>query len=99
MGAIDVKKMGFALGATLVIFRLGCIIAVATTTREQAIHFFNTLAHGIDIGPILKTEMSVQEMIYGVIQIFILGWLMGASIASIYNFSCGRCGCEAISGK
>ncbi|MBP9855471.1 MAG: hypothetical protein KBD53_11445, partial [Candidatus Omnitrophica bacterium] len=53
--------------------------------REQAITYFNTLVHGIDIGPILRTEMSVQSIIYGLIQIFILGWLVGASIASIYN--------------
>lgn len=34
----------------------------------------------------MKTEMSAGEMTYGFFQIFILGWLIGASIASIYNF-------------
>ena len=85
MGVINVKKFGLAVGLTFVVLRLGCIIVFALTSREQAIAYFNTLVHGIDISPILRTEMSVQSMVYGLIQIFILGWLTGASIASIYN--------------
>lgn len=85
MGAIDVKKMGLAVGLTLVILRLGCIIVFSALSHEQAVSFFNTLVHGIDVAPILKSEMSVQSMIYGLIQIFILGWLVGATTASTYN--------------
>ncbi len=85
MGAINVKKFGLAVGLTFAVLRLGCIIVFALLSREQAIVYFNTLVHGIDITPILKTEMSVQSMVYGLIQIFILGWLVGATIASIYN--------------
>ena len=85
MDVINVRKFSLAVGLTVAILRLGCIIVVAFTTREQAILFFNTLVHGIDVTPILKTEMSVQSIIYGLIQIFILGWLTGASIATIYN--------------
>lgn len=87
MGVINVKKFGLAVGLTFVILRLGCVIVLLTTTREQAVLFFNTLLHGLDVSSILRTEMSTLEMIYGIIQIFILGWLTGASIASIYNFS------------
>ncbi|MCB9756990.1 MAG: hypothetical protein H6753_01045 [Candidatus Omnitrophica bacterium] len=85
MGAINVKKMGLACGLTLVVFRLGCIIVFMALSREQAIAFFNTLLHGIDVTAILKTETSVLEVIYGLVQIFILGWLGGATLASIYN--------------
>ena len=73
MDAINVKKFGLAVGLTLFILRLGCIILFAITTREQAIQFTNTLLHGVDVTPVLRTEMSVQEMIFGLIQIFILG--------------------------
>lgn len=86
MDAINVKRFGLAVGLTLAVLRLGCIIVFALLSREQAIAYFNILVHGIDVGPILKTEMSVQLMIYGIIQVFILGWLIGASIASIYNY-------------
>lgn len=90
MGAINVKKMGLAVGLTLAVFRVGCIIVFAALSREQAVAFFNTLLHGIDINPILTTGTSTIEVIYGLIQIFILGWLAGATIASIYNLQiCG----------
>ena len=85
MGVINVKKMGLAVGATLVIFRLGCILVFALLSRKQAISYFNTLLHGVDLSPILKMETSTLNVIYGVVQIFILGWLGGATIASIYN--------------
>ncbi len=85
MGAINVKKFGLAVGLTLLVLRLGCMIVMATMSREQAIAFFNTLIHGLDVSLILRTQMSAQEMVYGLVQIFILGWLAGASIASIYN--------------
>lgn len=92
MGAINVKRMGLAVGLTLVVLRLGCIVVFLALSREQAISFFNTLVHGIDVGPILKMETSIKDVIYGVIQIFILGWLGGATIASIYNlpFCCSK---------
>ena len=86
MGAINVKKFGLAVGLTLFFLRLGCVIVVAATSREQAVAFFNTLLHGLDVGSILRTGMSAKEMFYGLIQIFVLGWISGASIASIYNF-------------
>ena len=95
MDAINVKKFGLAVGLTLFIFRLGCIIIFSVTSREQAIEFSNILLHGVDVTPILQAGMSIQKMIYGLIQIFIFGWLAGASIASIYNFQCRHCGCKA----
>ena len=95
MDAINVKKFGLAVGLTLSILRLGCSILFSITTRDQAIQFTNTLLHGVDVTPILRSEMSVQGMIYGLVQIFILGSLTGASIASIYNFQCRHYGCKA----
>lgn len=87
MGVINIKKFGLAVGLTLVILRLGCAIVLLVTSREQAVLFFNTLLHGLDVSSILRTEMSAQEMVYGLIQIFVLGWLAGATIASIYNYN------------
>ena len=85
MGAINVKKMGLSLGLTLVVLRVGCVIVFSLVSREQAISFFNTLLCGIDIGQILNMQTSTLSIVYGVIQIFILGWLAGALMASIYN--------------
>ncbi len=42
--------------------------------------------HSIDATTIIrKTPMSFLEIIIGIVQWFIIGWLIGASIASIYN--------------
>lgn len=86
MGAINVKKMGLAVGLTFAFLHLLCVVVILFTPRETTIVFFNTLLHGIDVTNILRVEMSAREMVYGFVQIFVLGWLTGASIASIYNF-------------
>lgn len=85
MAAINVKKMGLAVGLTLVILRVGCIIIFSSLSREQAVSYFNTLVHGIDVGPIIRMETIGIDTVYGLVQIFILGWLIGALTASIYN--------------
>ena len=86
MGVINVKKMGLAVGLTLAVFHLGCVSVILLTSHETMIAFFNSLLHGIDVTSIMRMDMSAAEMVYGFVQIFIIGWLMGASIASIYNF-------------
>ena len=86
MGVINVKKMGLAVGLTAALLHLGCVSVLLFTSRETTIAFFNSLLHGLDVTAILRTEMSAQEMTYGFAQIFVLGWLTGATIASIYNF-------------
>jgi len=86
MDAINVKKMGLAVGLTFALLHAACVSVFLFTSRETTIAFFNSLLHGIDVTTILRTEMSALEMTYGFFQIFVLGWLIGASIASIYNF-------------
>lgn len=86
MGVINVKRMGLATGLTFALLHLGCVSVLLFTSRETTIAFFNSLLHGIDVTSILRTQISAGEMTYGFFQIFVLGWLIGASIASIYNF-------------
>ncbi len=87
MGVINVKKFGFAVGITLAMIHLGCVGVMLFTSHEAMIAFFNSILHGIDVRPIMRMDMSTFEMVYGIFQIFAIGWLIGASIASIYNFS------------
>ncbi|MGE0269408.1 MAG: DUF5676 family membrane protein [Candidatus Omnitrophota bacterium] len=86
MDVINVKKMGLAVGLTASFLHLGCVVVILFTSRDTTITFFNSLLHGLDVTSVLRTDMSVKEMVYGFIQIFVLGWLTGASVASIYNF-------------
>jgi hypothetical protein len=90
MGRIDIKRFGLAFGSTAALLYLGCILVVSTAGRETTIRFFNSLLHGIDVTAILRTEMPLWEMLMGIVETFILGWLIGASIASIYNFGLRR---------
>jgi hypothetical protein len=54
--------------------------------KQGTIVFFNALLHGIDVTTIIRNDMPLWEMVLGIVEMFILGWLIGATIASIYNF-------------
>ncbi len=64
---------------------LGCVLLMATVGRDGTIFFFNSILHGLDVAPIIRMAVPWWEMLMGVIETFILGWLIGATIASIYN--------------
>jgi len=63
-----------------------------TAGKAGTMLFFNSLMHGLDVSSIIRMDMPWWEMIMGVIEVFILGWLTGATIASIYNFAVARKG-------
>ena len=85
MEAIDVRRFGFASGATAALLYLGCVLVMSTVSRDTQIVFFNSLLHGVDVSSILRTSMPVWEMGMGLVETFILAWLVGASIAGLYN--------------
>jgi len=45
------------------------------------IQFFNHLMHGVDLALIMRWDMPWWEAIVGVLEIFILGWPVGAAVA------------------
>ena len=85
MTPISVARLGFAVGATCSILYMGCAIAMLTLGREGTIVFFNSILHGIDVTTVIRMEMPLSEMAMGVVEVFILGWMTGATIASFYN--------------
>jgi hypothetical protein len=87
MNTINIKRFGLAFGVTGAILYLGCIVLMATVGREGSILFFNNLLHGLDTSSIIRMNVPLWEAILGIIEIFILGWLVGICIAAIYNFS------------
>ena len=86
MDAINIKRFGFAFGTAAVLFYLGCMFVMAMVGKEMSVHFFNSLLHGIDVSPIIRMNVPLTEALMGIVETFILGWFMGAIIASIYNF-------------
>ncbi len=82
---INVKKFGFAAGLTAALLYLGCIIVMATVGHDGTIKFFNSLLHGVDVSSIVRMNIPLWEACIGIVETFILGWLIGACIAAIYN--------------
>ncbi|PLW96109.1 MAG: hypothetical protein C0591_09560 [Marinilabiliales bacterium] len=87
MNTINIKRFGMAFGITGAILYFGCIILMATVGREGSIFFFNNLLHGLDTSSIIRMNVPVWEACIGIIEIFILSWLVGVCIASIYNIA------------
>ena len=87
---ISPRRLGIAFGATGVVFYLGCIITMGTVSHAKAIVFFNSLLHGLDVAPILRTSVPPLEVLLGLVSTFVLGGLAGAMIAAFYNWGAGK---------
>lgn len=85
-------RLGLGFGATGVVFYLGCMLTMAIVPREQLVVLFNSLLHGFNADPILKTGVPVGEVVLGLIGTFILGWIAGVLIAGIYNLGLRKSG-------
>ncbi len=85
MNYINVKKFGFAVGSTGALLYLGCLIVMFIVGLEGTVRLFNSLLHGLDVTKIVRMDMPIWEAVIGIIQTFVLGWLIGACVAAIYN--------------
>ena len=90
MNSINIRKFGFAVGTTGVILYFGCILLMLTVGRDGTVQFFNNLLHGLDTSSIIRMNVPIQEALFGIVQTFALGWLVGACVAGIYNFSLSK---------
>ena len=90
MNCIHFKSFGLATGVTTALLYLGCVVVMKLTGPELTKEFFNSLLHGIDVSTILRMDISIAETVLGLMQTFMIAWLTGASIASIYNVVLNR---------
>lgn len=84
------KRLGFAFAATSALLYLGCVFVMLTVPQDAAIRFFNSVMHGVDVTSIVRWDMPWSEMTIGVLEVFILGWLVGATVAVLYNVGTTR---------
>lgn len=84
---INIKKFGLAVGLTGALLYMGCMMVMLTVGRAGTIQFFNSLLHGLDVSAILRMDVPLWEAGIGLVETFILGWLIGACIAGFYNIS------------
>ena len=60
---------------------------MATVGREGTIKFFNSLLHGLDVSNIIRMDIPLWEAGIGLVQTFVIAWLIGACVAMFYNIS------------
>ena len=82
---INVKKLGLAFGLTSALLYLGCIVVMGTVGRANTVNFFNSLLHGLDVSSIIRSDVPLWEAGVGLVETFIIGWLIGACIGVFYN--------------
>jgi hypothetical protein len=82
---INAKKFGLAVGLTMALLYLGCAVVMATVGHDGTVKFFNSLLHGLDVSTIIRMKISFGEAAIGLVETFVLGWLVGACIAAFYN--------------
>jgi hypothetical protein len=85
MNTLSPTRFGFALAVASALAYLGCVMVMATVPQDVAVRFFNSIMHGVNVEPIMRWDMPWWEMVIGVLEIFILGWLFGAVMAVFYN--------------
>ena len=81
----NVKKMGFAFGLTGALLYMGCVLLMATVGHSGTVKFFNSLLHGLDVSFIIRKNIPLWEAAVGIVETFIISWLVGVCIAGIYN--------------
>ncbi len=87
MNKLSVKGTSCALGVSGAALYIGCVFIMLTAPKEAVVRFFNSLLHGWDVTAIMRWDMPWWEAVIGVFEIFILGWLVGALFAVIYNLA------------
>lgn len=85
MNHISIRKFGLAFGITGALLYFGCALVRLILGHDSTVKFFNTLLHGVDVSTIIRMNISPVEALFGIVLTFILGWLIGACIAGIYN--------------
>ncbi len=87
---LDVRNFGIAIGAASALAYAACALSMLILPHETMIRLYNTLLHGVDIGPIMREDISLIESAFGCALTFILAGIFGAVIAAVYNACTAR---------
>ena len=79
------QKWVVAFGLTGALLYLGCMLVMVTVGHSGAVKFFNSLLHGLDVSSIIRKSVPLWEAGVGIVETFILSWLVGVCVAGIYN--------------
>ena len=85
MDRLSVARLGFAIGALFAALYGANMVIVMAGLHDTVVVFFDSILHGIDVGSIMRWNMPWWEMVVGLIEVFILGWLCGMATAIFYK--------------
>jgi len=86
MNTINSNKLGLALGSTGVLFYLGCMLLMLIAGKEGTTWFFNSILHGLDVTSVAQMGVPVGQTVAGIIITFVLGWIGGYLVGTLYNW-------------
>ena len=78
------KSVGYSLALVAGIVYLACAILVAIAPT-WTVNVFGALFHGIDITQIARTPVPLTSTILGLIEIVVMGYLVGWLFGAVYN--------------
>ena len=81
---LNAKRVALSLASVAAIVYVVCAILVAIFPTE-IVNVFGSLFHGIDISKITRESVPLGSTILGLIEIFVLGLIVGWLFAKIYN--------------
>lgn len=84
MDKLNVKRTSYSLAAVVGIVYLICAILIAIAPT-LTVNVFGALFHGIDITQIARTPVPLTSTILGLIEIVVMGYLIGWLYGTVYN--------------
>jgi Na+-translocating ferredoxin:NAD+ oxidoreductase RnfD subunit len=75
MNRLNVTRLGFAVACLFAVLYGASMLIVMTGPKDTVVAFFNSILHGIDVGPIMRWQMPWWEMVIGILEVFIIGRL------------------------
>jgi hypothetical protein len=85
MRTLSVTRFSLASGTTGAVLYLFCMTVTMTAPRAFVIDFFNSVLHGPGVTSIMRWETPWWEMVVGVLEVFVIGWLCEVILATVYN--------------
>lgn len=90
MKEINVKRFGLAVGGSLALLYLICILIIIIFGPSPIAYLVTVLFHGIEMTSVVSREVPFWMGVGGIIEVFVLGGITGMLAAGIYNWATKR---------
>ena len=90
MNKLSAVRFGLAVAVASALAYVACAVTLAVMPKDTAVRIFNALMHGMDIEPLMRTDVPLPETLLGAASTFVLAWIFGAVIGTTYNIAAPR---------